>query len=210
MLIKYPRGAVYWLRDTAPKFGSIQAGSRPCVIISNTTNNIHSSILTVIPITSQAKTTLPVHVKIPAITGGPEENIVLCEQIRCIDKAQLNEFCGILSPLTVAKIEEALKIQLGFTPIQKITSSNEKEPKIENENTNNTTSNEKKPVFKNETGLNTSSTKNGKEYSDEYKQQFLEDAEKLSSKELSKKYGITAKAAWARKSSWTMYFKNKK
>ena len=194
MLIKYPRGAVYWLRDTEPKIGSIQAGSRPCVIISNTTNNVHSSILNVIPITSQVKTELPVHVKIPAVTNNNTgENIVLCEQIRSVDKTQLGDFCGILSPTTMQKIEKALSVQLGFTSIQKTDSSNEK-----------------KPEFKNETPDNIIPTKNGKEYSDEYKRQFLEDAEKLSSKELSKKYGITAKAAWARKSSWTMYFNNKK
>lgn len=46
-------------------------------------------------------------------------------------------------------------------------------------------------------------------YNDEFKLQFLKDAEHLSNEQLAKKYEITARAALARKLSWNTYFKNK-
>ena len=183
MLIKYPRGAVYWLRNNAPRVDSIQGGQRPCVIVSNTMNNVHSTVVTVAPITSQTKNNLPVHVEIPAVKEPTGTNTILCEQITTVPKTQLEDFYGVLDAKTMQKVDTALSIQLNLIETIKTT----------------------KPEPTNITNV----TECNKGYSDEFKKQFLEDAKKMPNNKLAKKYGITAKASSARKSSWTRYFANK-
>ena len=78
---EYPRGAVYWITMDKEPEGSLQRGNRPVVIISNDFNNRHSTNVTIVPITSQQKKAIPTHVVIRSISGRPEENIILCEQI---------------------------------------------------------------------------------------------------------------------------------
>lgn len=191
MLIKYPRGAVYWLRSNAPRVDSIQGGQRPCVIVSNTMNNIHSPVVTVVPITSQIKNNLPVHVEIPAIKEPVGTNIILCEQITTVTKAQLEDFYGVLDNKTMQKVDMALSIQLNLVELIKTTKPEPTSESIITPETPNT-------IMKNDKG-----------YSDEFKLQFLADAKKMPNNKLAKKYGITAKASSARKSSWTRYFENK-
>ena len=191
MLIKYPRGAVYWLRSNAPRVDGIQNGQRPCVIVSNTMNNIHSSVVTVVPITSQIKNNLPVHVEIPAIKEPTDTNIILCEQITTVSKTQLEDFYGVLDSKTMQKVDMALSIQLNLVELVK-TINPEPTP-------------EPPAIPKAPTNI----MENNKSYSDEFKLQFLADAKKMPNNKLAKKYGITAKASSARKASWTKYFENK-
>lgn len=191
MLIKYPRGAVYWLRNNAPKVGSIQEGQRPCVIVSNTMNNIHSPVVTIVPITSQTKNHLPVHVEIPAVKEPVGTNIILCEQVTTVSKTQLEDFYGVLDNKTMQKVDMALSIQLNLIELVKTINPEPTPEPPTIPKTPNT-------IMKDDRG-----------YSDEFKKQFLEDAKKMPNNKLAKKYGITAKASSARKSSWTRYFENK-
>lgn len=191
MLIKYPRGAVYWLRSNGPRIDSIQNGQRPCVIVSNTMNNIHSPVVTVVPITSQVKNNIPVHVEIPAIKEPVGTNIILCEQVTTVSKSQLEDFYGVLDSKTMQKVDMALSIQLNLVELVK------------------TVNPEPTPEPQTIPETQTSIMKNNKDYSDEFKLQFLADAKKMPNNKLAKKYGITAKASSARKTSWTRYFENK-
>ena len=191
MLIKYPRGAVYWLRSNAPRVDGIQNGQRPCVIVSNTMNNIYSSVVTIVPITSQIKNNLPVHVEIPAIKEPAGTNIILCEQITTVSKTQLEDFYGVLDNKTMQKVDMALSIQLNLVELVK-TINPEPTP-------------EPPAIPKTPTNI----MENNKSYSDEFKLQFLADAKNMPNNKLAKKYGITAKASSARKASWTKYFENK-
>lgn len=165
MVTQYQRGAIYWLSDLANNTGSEQTGARPCLIISNTANNVHSPVVTIATITTKTKTKLPVHVAIPNISGHKTTDTVLCEQIKTVAKNRLTKFCGILHPTLMQKVDKALRIQLGLNDFYN--------------------------------------------YSNEYKLQFLKDAETLTNEQLAKKYEITAKAALTRKFSWAAYFKNK-
>ena len=112
---EYPRGAVYWIAMDKEPEGNLQRGNRPVVIISNDFNNEHSPNVTIVPITSQHKKLLPVHVLIRSISGRQEQNIVLCEQITTIPKTKLNNFKLILPKYVMDKVDEALAIQLGLT-----------------------------------------------------------------------------------------------
>lgn len=181
---KYKRGSIYWLTSTSIATGSEQFGMRPVLIVSNDINNIHSPIVTVVAITSKQKPTLPVHVTIPGVTYKGVKNTVLCEQIFSVDKARLHSYKGELSPALMEKVDNALKIQLNFIKL----------PMREDYTPPNKPKSKLTPTI---------------EFNDEYKLQFLKDAEALTDAHLAQKYNITANAARARKISWTTYFNNK-
>lgn len=112
MIIK--RGQVYFA-DLSPVKGSEQGGLRPVVIIQNDKGNLYSPTTIVATITSKmSKAKLPTHIEVKAGEGGLSvKSIVLCEQIRTIDKSRLFAYHGIFSEETMARIDKALKISLG-------------------------------------------------------------------------------------------------
>lgn len=70
---------------------SIQGGCRPVIVISNDKNNEHSSVITVVPLTSRIKKKeLPTHVTVSGY-GLRMESQAQAEQIRQIDKKKLSE-----------------------------------------------------------------------------------------------------------------------
>ena len=92
---------------------SIQGGSRPVVILSNDICNSVSTVLTVAPMTRRMKKlSLPTHAVIVAPDG--KKSVVLAEQIMPIDKDMLTNKMGRVKDEDVAKIEAALREQLGM------------------------------------------------------------------------------------------------
>jgi mRNA interferase MazF len=78
-----------FLVDLNPVVGSEQANTRPVVVVSNETVNLAMPIVTVLPITSrkQDRKVYPNEALLQKGAGGLErESIVLCHQIRTIDK----------------------------------------------------------------------------------------------------------------------------
>jgi len=101
-----------------PVVGSEQGKSRPVLIISEDEINNLLNIVNVIPITSRkmGRRIYPNEVLIPANTFGLEkESIVLCHQIRTLDKQRLTLLNGQISdPEKQVEIIEALCFQLGI------------------------------------------------------------------------------------------------
>ena len=185
MFIKYPRGSIFWAAAPEETNSSVQGGTRPVLVVSNNMNNMHSPVVTVVSLTSQTKPDLPVHVVIPAVSGEGI-NTILCEQIKTIPKEHLKRYCGLLTEEVMQQVEKALATHLGIVTIPTLV----------------TTSNASEQT------KNTGTPKGGNPgFTDEYKQQYLKDAEKMSNAQLAKKYGITAKAAWSRTTSWSKQFK---
>lgn len=90
--------------------GSVQKHERPCVVVSNDKANQYSPVITVAPITSKTKNTLPTHVMI-------ELNVLSCimlEQITTIDKSQVKENIGSCTPELIEEIEQAMLTQLAM------------------------------------------------------------------------------------------------
>lgn len=185
MFIKYPRGSIFWAHAPEETGSSVQGGTRPVLIVSNNMNNIHSTVVTVVSLTSQTKPNLPVHVIIPAVSGEGI-NTVLCEQIKTIPKDHLKRYCGTLSEETMHQIEKAMAVHLNIIPEMFEQPEQPEQPKQTKTD-------------------NRTITKQG--YTDEYKKQYLADAKKMKNAQLAKKYGLTAKAAWARTASWSKQFK---
>ena len=110
------RGEVYYA-DLSPSFGSEQGGLRPVVIIQNNMGNKHAPTTIVVPITSRlSKHKIPTHVDLLDGEGGMRSTdcIVLCEQIRTIDKERLRGYMGVLTAPTMEKVEQAMRISLGL------------------------------------------------------------------------------------------------
>lgn len=109
------RGDVFYA-DLRPVVGSEQGGVRPVLVIQNDIGNRFSPTVIVTAITSQiAKGKLPIHVDLSADEYGLErESVVLCEQIRTIDKRRLQEKIVHLEGPIMDQVNEALSISLGL------------------------------------------------------------------------------------------------
>jgi len=96
---------------------SVQQGIRPVLVISNDANNRFSPTINVIPLTSQCKNNLPVHVLIKGY-GLSKASTALCEQMMVIDKTTLRNYTGHINENdpTMKAIETALLIQMGVLP----------------------------------------------------------------------------------------------
>jgi mRNA interferase MazF len=104
--------------DLDPFIGSEQGKSRPVLIISEDRINELLNIVNILPITSQKPGRLiyPNEVLIPADNFGlANESIILCHQIRTVDKRRLSKTYGHINDKKFqGDIVEALCFQLGI------------------------------------------------------------------------------------------------
>lgn len=109
------RGDIFYA-DLSPVVGSEQGGVRPVIIIQNNVGNKYSPTVIVAAITSQInKARLPTHIEITAPHFGlPKDSVVLLEQIRTIDKKRLREKIGRFNEDMMERIDDGLRISLGF------------------------------------------------------------------------------------------------
>ena len=109
------RGNIF-LVDLNPVVGTEQAGIRPALIIQIDRANVSSPHTIIIPLTTRIRETiLPSHVKIPDGVGGlTEDSILLCEQIRVIDKKRLVRRIGNIKEEYLRKVVVVLKVILGL------------------------------------------------------------------------------------------------
>ncbi|MBI3962935.1 MAG: type II toxin-antitoxin system PemK/MazF family toxin, partial [Deinococcus sp.] len=107
------RGEVYWV-TFSPAVGSEQAGRRPAVIVQNDIGNYYAPTTVVVPVTTMIpKRQYPTVVIVAAGEGGlPQASAFLANQIRTVDKRRLGERLGALSPRQMAKLEQAIKVNL--------------------------------------------------------------------------------------------------
>jgi mRNA interferase MazF len=110
------RGDVYQVR-LDPVEDSEQAGTRPAVIVSRDAINQYSPVIVVCPMTKAARVTrqYPNDVLVRAPEGGLElDSVILGGQVRAVSKSRLLERLGELSPETMTRVDQALKITLNL------------------------------------------------------------------------------------------------
>lgn len=109
------RGDVF-LVDLNPVVGTEQAGKRPALIVQTDRANSVSPHTIIIPFTTRIREALlPSHVKIEAGIGGlAEDSVLLCEQIRVIDKRRLVRKIGNLEGSRLIEVTAALKVILAL------------------------------------------------------------------------------------------------
>jgi len=113
--VEVRRGDIF-LVDLNPVVGTEQAGIRPALVIQIDKANAASPHTIIIPFTTRIREVkLPSHVRIPASVGGlAEQSVLLCEQIRVIDKRRLVRRTGNIEEDDLRKVGVAIKLILGL------------------------------------------------------------------------------------------------
>src|SRR5437764_2406180 len=112
-MVTVQRGDIV-LCDLNPVIGTEQAGIRPVAILQTDRANAVSPHTIIAPFTTKIRTALlPSHVLILAGSGGlQQDSILLCEQIRVIDKRRIVRSLGHLEDEQIDRIAEALRVIL--------------------------------------------------------------------------------------------------
>ena len=102
--------------DLNPVIGTEQFGKRPVLVLQIDRANKVSPHTIIVPFTTKIRhSLLPSHVFVPANTGGlAHDSVLLCEQIRSIDKRRIIKKLGKLNYSWMRKVEKSLCTILGL------------------------------------------------------------------------------------------------
>ena len=109
------RGDIYFAQ-LDPTRGSEIRKTRPVVIVSNDIANRASSLVTVVPLSSNVSRVFPFEVAINAVQSGlPKDSKAMAQQVRTLDKARLaKKKSGGLPKLQLAALDDALRLHLAL------------------------------------------------------------------------------------------------
>jgi mRNA interferase MazF len=108
-LIPVSRGDIFWV-DSGRTIGSEIRKRRPWVVIQNDIANLNSSVVIIAAITSNTRyRDHPVNVFVTASeTGLEKDSLVLCNQIKTVDKSRLLERIGKMPAAKMYLVDWAL------------------------------------------------------------------------------------------------------
>lgn len=114
-MVTITRGDVV-LCDLNPVVGTEQSGIRPVMVIQINRANSASPHTIIMPFTTRIRRSLlPSHVFVAAGSGGlRQDSVLLCEQIRVIDKRRIIQVLGHLDDGTLETINQAVRTILGI------------------------------------------------------------------------------------------------
>jgi mRNA interferase MazF len=109
------RGDIYFAQLDPTRGSEIQK-TRPVVIVSNDVANRASSLVTIVPLSSNVSRVFPFEVALTAEQSGlPKDSKAMAQQIRTIDKSRLShQRSGHLKPKQLTALDEALRLHLGL------------------------------------------------------------------------------------------------
>lgn len=115
----HPKRGELWLVNFDPTIGSEIRKTRPALILQNDIANRYSPVTIVAALTSQVDDECyPTEVLVAAHEGGlPKPSVILLNQIRTIDTQRLVKRLGRLTPKTMKKVGQSLKISLGLVEL---------------------------------------------------------------------------------------------
>ena len=115
-LTSFPRRGEIYLVTFDPTVGHEIRKTRPALVVQNDVSNRYSQLTIVAAISSQFDTpSRPREVIIePDESGLPKVSVVLAGQIRTVDRRRLIKRLGSLSPMSMRRIDDALRISLGL------------------------------------------------------------------------------------------------
>ncbi len=104
------RGEV-WAVNLDPTRGHEQSGRRPCLIVSvDLFNHGPAGLVVVLPLTTKFKG-ISFHVQIDPPEGGlKQKSFIKCEDVRSVSKERLAQRYGLVSPQTLAAVDDRLRI----------------------------------------------------------------------------------------------------
>jgi len=103
--------------DLDPVVGHEQGRLRPCVVVQNDVSNRFATTTIVVPLTDARSIPdpSPIYVRVARGDGGlKKDSLVLCDQIRTVERQRFGRFFGVLSPETMRQVDRALLISLGL------------------------------------------------------------------------------------------------
>jgi len=107
----YPkRGDIYWVK-LDPTIGTETQKTRPCLILSNNSQNKKGLRVIAAPITSKMKTVHPFEAK---IILKDRDCKVLLDQIRALDHQRISDKIASIDLYTMLQVEDALRIALAL------------------------------------------------------------------------------------------------
>jgi mRNA interferase MazF len=114
-MVTMVRGDVI-LCDLNPVIGTEQAGVRPALVVQIDRANTVSPHTIIVPFTTRIRrAVLLSHALIPAGVGGlTHDSVVLCEQIRVIDKRRIIRVLGHIDDTYMEEVARALRTILGL------------------------------------------------------------------------------------------------
>lgn len=114
-MVTISRGDIV-LYDFNPRAGTEQAGIRPAIILQIDRANEVSPHTIIAPFTTKIRSALlPSHVLIQEGEGGlSQDSVILCEQIRVVDKRRIIKVLGHLDDSRMSEIAKALSVILGL------------------------------------------------------------------------------------------------
>lgn len=86
------RGKIFYM-TFKEQTGSERQGGRPVIVVSNETCNKFSPTVTVVPLTTKDKKSLPTHVELN-VEGLPVYGTILCEQVQSVSHYRLGSYVG--------------------------------------------------------------------------------------------------------------------
>lgn len=117
LLMKIQRGDILYADLGVQYQGSMQGGMRPVVVVSNNRANKHSTVITVVPLSTKIykKRNLPTHVFISSYKteGLDQHSIALCEQVTALNFDRIIEHMGKVDEETLDRITEGVQVQVG-------------------------------------------------------------------------------------------------
>lgn len=129
------RGEVY-ICDFGEPYGNEQGYKRYAIVVQNDDGNLHSPNTIVLACTTEQKKKLPVNhhfifsnenmIDYDVIRVGMEQNTVMAEQIRTVDKTRLRKFLGTMTPKFMNKMQEIIDISLNLQRQEKVITKTEK------------------------------------------------------------------------------------
>lgn len=97
-----------WVCDFTNNGDFADHGVRPCIIVSNDTNNLFSDRVNIIPLTTSAKKPQRTHC---IISSSKVTSTALCENVETVYKSRLIEKCGSLNDFERQNVIYCLKQQ---------------------------------------------------------------------------------------------------
>ena len=120
LLMKIRRGDILYADLGVQYRGSMQGGMRPVVVVSNNRANKHSTVITVVPLSTKIykKRSLPTHVFISAYKAEGLDQTYACRH-KNLNSAHIYrlslfvEHMGKVDEETLGRITEGVQVQVG-------------------------------------------------------------------------------------------------
>jgi len=111
----FPKHGQIWLAALDPASGHEIGKTRPAVVVSNDRNNRFADTVTIIPLTSKVERIYPFETFLSSQeTSLPLNSKARVDQIRTIDKGQLQKKVGQVPDGRLDDIKRAVKIHLSI------------------------------------------------------------------------------------------------